>query len=87
MYLNKSQTETVFELIAREEERLSLGPNRLNFIATREELVEMLEKMAPTINDDGWIDSPEWTAQAHRKALDNDIAERRRNLVEKLGAN
>ena len=87
MYINKTQTETIFELIAKRSEELSLGPNRLNFIASREELVELLEKMAPTITDDGWIDSPEWTARVHREALNNDIAERRANLMESLNKN
>jgi hypothetical protein len=76
MYLNKTQAETVFYLIANEDEKLSLGKYRLNFIANRQELVELLEKIAPTLTDKGWGDSPEWIATSHRKALDNDIAER-----------
>lgn len=87
MYLNKSQAEIVFDLIAREDEKLSLGDYRLNFMATRHELVELLEKIAPTLKANGWTDSPEWTAQAHRKALENDIAERRANLIGVMTAN
>ena len=87
MYINKAQTETVFHLIAREDEKLSLGEYRLNFLASREELVELLEKLAPTIDGDGWTDSPEWTARVHRLALNNDLAEKRAKLAEMLGVN
>jgi hypothetical protein len=85
MYINNTQAETIFEIIAKREEELSLGPNRLNFIASREELVELLEKIAPVIKAEGWWDSPEWTAGVHREALNNDIAERRAMLLEKAG--
>ena len=77
MYLNKMQVETVFNLLAEEDEKLSLGQYRLNFIASREELVELMEKMASTIKADSWTDSPEWTAKVHRLALENDKAEKR----------
>lgn len=76
MYLNKMQAETVFELVASHSEKLAVGEYRLNFIASREELCEIMEKIAPTIKADGWADSPEWTARVHRLALNNDIAER-----------
>lgn len=81
MYINKTETETIFELIASESEKLSLGEYRLNFIASRTELVELLEKLAPTIKADGWTDSPEWTARVHRLALNNDIAEKRAQIL------
>jgi hypothetical protein len=87
MYINNTQAETIFELIAKQEETLSLGPNRLNFIASREELVELLEKIAPVIKAEGWWDSPEWTAQVHRLCLNNDIAERTANILAKKSAN
>lgn len=77
MYLNKIQAEMVFELLAREDEKLSLGDYRLNFVATREEMVELMEKLAPKIDGNGWADSPEWTARVHRLALENDLAEKR----------
>ena len=81
MYINKTQAETIFELIAREDEKLSLGEYRLNFLVSRQELVELLEKIAPTIANDGWIDDPEWIAQAHRKALEHDLAEKRAQIL------
>jgi hypothetical protein len=81
MYLNKMQTETVFELVAKHSEKLSLGEYRLNFIATREELCDIMDKLAPTIKADGWSDSPEWTARVHRLALNNDLAERRAKFI------
>jgi hypothetical protein len=83
MYINNTQAETVFELIAKHDEKLSLGEYRLNFLASREELVELMEKIAPVIKADGWYDSPEWTAGVHRKALENDKAERRAITQEK----
>ena len=86
MYINNTQAETIFELVAKQEETLSLGPNRLNFIASREELVELLEKIAPVIKAEGWWDSPEWTAQVHRLCLNNDIAERNANIQAKQNA-
>ena len=82
MYLNKMQAETVFELVASQSEKLSLGEYRLNFLASREELCEIMEKIAPTIKADGWTDSPEWTARVHRLALNNDLAEKRAKLIE-----
>ena len=85
MYLNKSQAEIVFDLIAREDEKLSLGDYRLNFMATRRELVELMEKIAPTLKADGWTDSPEWTARVHRLALNQDLAEKRAKLMEMCG--
>ena len=85
MYLNKMQAETVFNLIASESEKLSLGEWRLNFLASREELCEIMEKIAPTIKADGWSDSPEWTARVHRLALNNDLEERRAKLIEMCG--
>ena len=87
MYINNTQAETVFELVASHSEKLSLGEYRLNFIASREELCEIMEKIAPVIKADGWTDSPEWTARVHREALNNDIAERRANLMESLNKN
>ena len=84
MYLNKMQAETVFNLVASESEKLSLGEWRLNFLASREELCEIMEKIAPTIKADGWTDSPEWTARVHRLALNNDLAEKRANLMEMM---
>jgi hypothetical protein len=84
MYLNKTQAETVFSLVASESEKLSLGEWRLNFLASREELCEIMEKIAPTITADGWTDSPEWTARVHRLALNNDLAEKRANLMEMM---
>ena len=87
MYINNTQAETVFELIAKHDEKLSLGPNRLNFIASREELVELMEKIAPVIKADGWYYSPEWTTTVHRKALENDKAERAANILAKKSAN
>jgi len=85
MYINNTQAETVFELIAKHDEKLSLGEYRLNFLASREELVELLEKIAPVIKAEGWYDSPEWTAGVHRKALENDKAEKRAKLAEAFG--
>lgn len=90
MYINNSQAETIFELIASESEKLSLGEYRLNFIAGRTELVELLEKLAPVVKPSlgfGWLESPEWTARVHRQALNNDLAERRAQIAEMLGAN
>ena len=85
MYINNTQAETVFELIAKQSEKLSLGEYRLNFIASREELCDLMDKIAPTIKADGWTDSPEWTARVHRLSLNNDIAEKRAQLAEALG--
>jgi len=85
MYINNSQAETIFDLIAKEDEKLSLGDYRLNFLASRAELVELMEKLAPVIKDTGWSDSPEWLAQVHRKALENDLAEKRAKLLEITG--
>jgi hypothetical protein len=86
MYINNTQAETVFYLIAREDEKLSLGEYRLNFLASREELVELMEKMAPVIKiDNGWADTPEFLARVHRLALDNDLAEKRAKLAEAFG--
>ena len=76
MYINNTQAETIFELVAKRSEELSLGQYRLNFIASREELCEIMEKIAPVIKADGWTDEPEWTARVHREALNNDLAER-----------
>jgi hypothetical protein len=85
MYINNTQAETVFELVAKRSEELSLGEYRFNFVASREELCEIMEKIAPVIKADGWTDSPEWTARVHREALNNDIAERRARLLERVG--
>ena len=85
MYINNTQAETLFDLVAKRSEELSLGEYRLNFLATREELIEIMEKFAPVIKADGWIDSPEWLAQVHRKALENDLAEKRAKLAEAFG--
>lgn len=87
MYLTKIQAEMVFELLAKEDEKLSLGEYRLNFVATREEMVQLMEKLAPTIKADGWTDSPEWTARVHRLALENDLEEKRANYRKLMGAN
>ena len=85
MYINNSQAELIFGLIAKEDEKLSLGEYRGNFMATREALVELMEKIAPVIKDkQGWSDDVEWLAQAHRKALKNDIAEQREQLIAKM---
>lgn len=87
MYINNKQAELIFDLLAKEDEKLSLGDYRLNFIASREEMVELMEKLAPVIKEDGWIDSPEWQAQAHRKALNQDKAEKKEQLLGFLGQN
>ena len=84
MYINKTQAELVFELLASKSEELSLGQNRLNFIASRQELIELMEKIVPVITNDGWTEDPEWTVKANRKALEQDIAERRENLLSKI---
>jgi hypothetical protein len=85
MYINNSQAELIFDLIAREDERLSLGEYRGNFLATREGLVELLEKIAPVIKDKfGWSDDIEFTAKAHRKALNADLAERKARILTQL---
>ena len=81
MYINNKQAEMVFDLLAKEDEKLSLGDYRLNFMASREDMVELMEKLAPVIKDDGWVDSPDWTAKAHRKALEQDKAEKREQLL------
>jgi hypothetical protein len=86
MYLNKLQAEIVFELLEKESEKLSMSEHRLNFVATRDELCELMEKIAPTIKADGWTDSPEWTARVHRLALNNDLAEKRAKVLEQLNA-
>ena len=83
----KTQAETIFDLLEREDEKLSLGNYRLNFLASREEMVELMEKIALVIDDDGWVESRVWVAQAHRKALENDREEKRVALLEKLGLN
>lgn len=85
MYINKTQAETIFDLIAREDEKLSLGEYRLNFLASREELVELLEKIAPVIEGSVWTEDPEFTARVHRLALNNDLAEKRAKIAEALG--
>jgi hypothetical protein len=85
MYINNTQAETLFELVAKRSEELSLGEYRLNFVASREELIEIMEKFAPVIKADGWSDSPEWTARVHRLALNNDLAEKRAKLAEAFG--
>jgi hypothetical protein len=85
MYINNTQAETLFELVAKRSEELSLGEYRLNFVASREELIEIMEKFAPVIKADGWADSPEWTARVHRRALNNDLAEKRAKLAEAFG--
>ena len=87
MYINNSQAETIFDLLEKKSEELSMSEYRLNFIASREELIELMEKIAPTIKADGWTDSPEWTARVHRQALNNDLAERRAKFAQVLGAN
>jgi len=86
MYINNTQAETLFELVAKRSEELSLGEYRLNFVASREELIEIMEKFAPVIKADGWSDSPEWTARVHRLALNNDLAEKRARLEEARNA-
>jgi hypothetical protein len=86
MYLNKLQAEIVFELLEKESEKLSMSEHRLNFVATRDELCELMEKIAPTIKADGWTDSPEWIARVHRLALNNDLAEKRAKVLEQLNA-
>jgi hypothetical protein len=85
MYINNTQAETLFELVAKRSEELSLGEYRLNFVASREELIEIMEKFAPVIKAEGWYDSPEWTARVHRLALNNDLAEKRAKLAEAFG--
>lgn len=85
MYINNTQAELVFELLTAEDEKLSLGDYRLNFTASRQDIVELMEKIAPMIKADGWTDSPEWTVGVHRKCLNQDLAEKRANLAEKLG--
>lgn len=86
MYINNRQAETIFDLLEKKSEELSMSEHRLNFIASREELIELMEKLAPTLKGDGWTDSPEWTARVHRKALDNDLAERRAKLIGVINA-
>jgi hypothetical protein len=87
MYINNTQAETIFDLLAREDEKLSLGEYRLNFLASRQELVELMEKIAPSIKSDGWQESAEWVAGWHRKALEQDLAEKRAEILEKLNSN
>lgn len=86
MYINNRQAETIFDLLEKKSEELSMSEHRLNFIASREELIELMEKLAPTLKGDGWTDSPEWIARVHRKALDNDLAERRAKLIGVINA-
>ena len=86
MYINNTQAETLFELVVKRSEELSLGEYRLNFVASRLDLVELMEKLAPVIKTDaGWTDTPEFLARVHRHALDNDLAEKRAKLAEALG--
>lgn len=84
MYINKTQAETIFDLLNTEAEQLAHNKNRLNFIATRQELIELMEKIVPVITNDGWTENPEWTVRAHRRALEQDIAERKENLLSKI---
>ena len=79
MYINKTQAETIFDLINTEAEQLAHSENRLNFIATREELVELMEKIAPNLEDDGWTVTRASIVESHRKALEHDKAERKAN--------
>jgi hypothetical protein len=77
MYINKTQAETIFDLLNTEAEQLAHSENRLNFIATREELVEIMGKIAPNLEDDGWTATRLSIVESHRKALDFDLAERK----------
>jgi hypothetical protein len=79
MYINKTQAETIFDLINTEAEQLAHSENRLNFIATREELVELMEKIAPSLEDDGWTATRASVVESHRKALEHDKEERKVN--------
>lgn len=92
MYINKTQAETIFDLVNAESEKLAHSENRLNFIATREELLELMAKIAPNLEDDGWTVTRLSIVESHRKALENDLAERKAKreadrlaLLEKLG--
>lgn len=84
MYINKTEAELVFELLASKSEELSLGQNRLNFIASRQEMLELMEKIVPVITNDGWTEDPEWTVGVHRRCIDEDLAERKANLLSKI---
>ena len=86
MYINKSQAELIFGLIAKEDEKLSLGEYRGNFLATRQTLVELMEKIAPEIigQVSGWTEDIEWQVKSHREALNNDLAERREKINAQL---
>jgi len=77
MYINKTQAETVFDLLSTEAEKLAHNVNYLNFIATREELVELMEKIAPNLEDDGWTVARLSIVETHRKALEHDKTERK----------
>ena len=77
MYINKTQAETIFDLINTEAEQLAHSEHRLNFIATREELVELMAKIAPNLEDDGWTVARLSIVETHRKALEHDKAERK----------
>ena len=80
MYINKTQAETIFDLLNTESEQLAHSENRLNFIATREELVEILEKIAPNLEDDGWTVARLSIVESQRKALEHDKTERKEKL-------
>jgi hypothetical protein len=77
MYINKTQAETIFDLLNTEAEQLAHSVNYSNFIATREELVELMEKIAPNLEDDGWTVARLSIVETHRKALEHDKAERK----------
>lgn len=85
MYINTLQAETLFRLVSQKSEELAHHEFKTNFIATREELLAIMEKLAPAVKD--WDLEPNFHIEAARKALANDKEARRAQILEAWGNN
>lgn len=84
MYINKSQAETIFRLVSAKSEELAHNEYATNYIATREELLQIMEKLAPMVKD--WDLEPNYHIQAAKEALATDREIRRIAILEAWGS-
>lgn len=80
MYINNSQAETIFRLVSAKSEELAHHEYATNFIATRQELLEIMEKLAPAVKD--WDLEPSYHIDAAKQALATDREIVRQRLID-----
>ena len=83
MYINQSQAQTIFRLVATHSEELAHHEYATNFIATRQELLEIMEKLAPAVKD--WDLEPSYHIDAAKQALATDREIIRTEILEAWG--